>query len=197
MIRIGQLALVLAAVMLWLASQLTWVELRSFDGLGQPRTTELSGGSWSTALLPLALLVLAAAVAALAVRGWPLRLLAALVAVASLGTAYLGISLWVMRDVAVRAADLADVPVAELVGSQRHYGGAALALVAAFCALLGAVLLLRSAVRGTSTETKYTPRKARRAVTPGNEPAGELSERMIWDALDGGHDPTDPDNRGG
>ena len=64
-------------------------------------------GLWSTALVPLALLLLAAAVAALAVRGWPLRLLAVLVAAASAGMAYLAISLWVIRDVAVRGADLA------------------------------------------------------------------------------------------
>ena len=44
------------------------------------RPTTLSGATWSTALLPLALLLLAAAVAALAVRGWPLRVLAVLVA---------------------------------------------------------------------------------------------------------------------
>ena len=73
----------LAALGLWVASRLTWVvSPDSFDGLGQPKTTTLDGGAWSTALLPLALLLLAAAVAGLAVRGWPLRLLALLVAAA-------------------------------------------------------------------------------------------------------------------
>ena len=47
------------------------------------------------------------AVAALAVRGWVLRLLGVLVAAAERGMGYLGIGLWVIRDVAVRAADLA------------------------------------------------------------------------------------------
>jgi len=45
-------------------------------------------------LLPLALLLLATAVAVLAVRGWPLRVLAGLVALVSLAVGYLGISLW-------------------------------------------------------------------------------------------------------
>ena len=44
MIRIGQLLLVLAALALWVASRLAWVEVRSFDGLGQPKTATLSGG---------------------------------------------------------------------------------------------------------------------------------------------------------
>ncbi len=113
MIRLAQLLLLLSAGALWVASRMVWVEVQSFDGLGQPKTTALTGASWSTALVPLAVLLLAAAVGALAVRGWPLRLLAVLVAAASAGMAYLAISLWVIRDVAVRAAHLADVPVAE------------------------------------------------------------------------------------
>ena len=116
MIRIAQLGLVLAAAMLWGASRMTWVEVTSFDGLGQPKTVALSGGSWSTALLPLAVLLLATAIAALAVRGWPLRMLAVLAAITSAGMAYLAISLWVIRDVAVRASHLAEAPVADLVG---------------------------------------------------------------------------------
>ena len=78
-----------------MASRLTWVQVSSFDGLGQPKSADLSGAAWSTALIPLALLALAAAIAALAVRGWPLRVLALLVAAASAGMGYLAISLWV------------------------------------------------------------------------------------------------------
>ncbi len=130
MIRLAQLLLLLSAGALWVASRMVWVEVQSFDGLGQPKTTALTGASWSTALVPLALLLLAAAVAALAVRGWPLRLLAVLVAAASAGMAYLAISLWVIRDVAVRAAHLAERAgggpgrhAAPLRGRDRHVGG--------------------------------------------------------------------------
>jgi uncharacterized membrane protein (TIGR02234 family) len=195
-IRAAQVTLVLAAVGVWIASRLTWVEVRSFDGLGQPKTAMLSGASWSTALIPLALLLLAAAVAALAVRGWMLRLLAILVAVASAGMAYLAISLWVIRDVAVRGADLAQIPVASLVHSQRHYWGAVVTLVAAVCALLGAVLLMRSAAIATSNAGKYAAPAARRAAAQHDEAADAMSERTIWDALDEGHDPTKPDTEG-
>jgi uncharacterized membrane protein (TIGR02234 family) len=187
--------LVLAALALWIASRLTWVEVRSFGGLGQPKTTVLSGASWSTALIPLALLLLAAAVAALAVRGWILRLLAILVAAATAGMAYLAISLWVIRDVAVRGADLAQIPVASLVGTQRHYWGAVVTLVAAVGALVGAVLLLRSAASATAGASKYATPAARRAAAR-DEPAEAVSERTIWDALDEGRDPTKPDTEG-
>ena len=109
MIRIAQLLLLVAAGGLWAASRLSWVAIRSFDGLGPPKTATVSGASWSTALLPLALLLVATATAAVAVRGWPLRMLAVLVAVASLATGYLAVSLWVIPDVAVRAADLSHI----------------------------------------------------------------------------------------
>lgn len=192
MIRVAQLALVLAAVALWGASQLTWVQVSSFDGLGHPRSAELSGAAWSTALIPLALLVAAAAVAALAVRGWFLRVLAVLVAAASVGMGYLAISLWVTVDVGVRAAQLAEVPVADLLGTQRHYTGAVVTLVAAALSLLGAVLLMRSAAKGRSDTSRYV----RRVPTETDQPATAMSERMIWDALDEGRDPTNTDNKG-
>jgi uncharacterized membrane protein (TIGR02234 family) len=195
-IRIAQLGLVLAAAALWVASRMTWVDVTSFDGLGQPKTIALSGGSWSTALVPLAVLLLATAVAALAVRGWPLRVLAVLAAISSAGMAYLAISLPVMRDVGVRASHLADAPVADLVGTQRHYGGAVITVVAAAVTLVCAVLLLRSAAKERSAATRY----ARRSAVQADVADDAISERQLWDALDEGLDPTrdrtNPDNKG-
>jgi uncharacterized membrane protein (TIGR02234 family) len=191
-IRVAQLGLVLAAAGLWAASRMTWVEVTSFGGLGQPQTAALSGGTWSTALVPLAVLLLAAAVAALAVRGWPLRALAVLVAAASAGTAYLAISLWVAKDVAVRASQLAEAPVADLVGTQRHYAGAMLTAAAATVTLLSAVLLMRAAGSERSGAARYS----RRTAAEPAEPGAAMSERAIWDTLDEGRDPTNPDNKG-
>jgi uncharacterized membrane protein (TIGR02234 family) len=202
-IGIAQLLLVVAAGALWAASRLPWVIVRSFDGLGPPKEVTLSGASWSTALLPLALLMLATAVAALAVRGWPLRALAGLLAVASLAVGYLGVSLWEVPDVAARGADLAHVSLLSLVGSERHYGGAGLAVAAAVSTLVAAVILMRSASDAESARegaAKYAAPATRRSIARRDEAksavletpeASEISERMIWDALDEGCDPTD------
>lgn len=190
MIRLAQLLLVLSAVGLWAASRLTWVTIRSFDGLGQPKTAALSGATWSNALLPLAVLLLAAAVAGLAVGGWLLRAVAVLIAAVSLALGYLGVSLVQMPDVSVRGADLAQVPVASLVGSERHLGGAALTIAAAVGALLAAVLLMRAAPGGTTTG-KYAGPAARRSAVRADDAAGTISERGMWDALDEGRDPTE------
>jgi uncharacterized membrane protein (TIGR02234 family) len=191
-IRLAQLLLLLSAAALWGASRMVWVDVQSFDGLGQPKTALLTGGSWSTALVPLAAILLVAAVAPIAVRGRRLGLLALVVAAISAVMAYMAISLWVIRDVAVRAAHLADVPVADLVGTQRHYGGAILTLVAAVGALVGAVLLMRSVAKPRPEVERYE----RRRSAPSLEDDADASERVIWDALDEGRDPTDPDNKG-
>lgn len=191
MIRVAQLLLVVSAVGLWVASRLTWVAVRSFDGLGQPKTSTLSGATWSNALLPLAVLLLATAVAGLAVRGWLLRAVAVLVAVVSLVLGYLGVSLVKMPDVSVRGAELAQVPVISLVGSERHLGGAAITLAAAVCALVAAVLLLRAA-SGRHPTAKYATPAVRRTTARVGDDDGDVSERGMWDALDEGRDPTEP-----
>jgi uncharacterized membrane protein (TIGR02234 family) len=199
-IGVAQLLLVVAAGALWTASRLPWVVVRSFDGLGPPKEVTLSGASWSTALVPLAVLMLAMAVAALAVRGWPLRVLAGLLAAASLAVGYLGVSQWVIPDVAARGADLAHISMVSLVGSERRYWGAGAAVAASVCTLIAAVLLMRSAMAAREDATKYAAPASRRsnplrghadgAMLEEPETPG-MSERMIWDALDEGRDPTD------
>lgn len=192
-LRLAQLLLVLAAGGLWAASRLPWVVIRSFDGLGQPRQVAVSGAGWSTALLPLALLALAAALAPVAVRGWLLRVLAVAVAATSLAAGYLAISMWVVADVAARGAAIAGVPLVSLQGADRHYAGAAVTLAAALGMLCGAALLMRSASTSPPDTAKYVAPAARRPIAerPGDDAdSAELSERMIWDALDEGFDPT-------
>jgi uncharacterized membrane protein (TIGR02234 family) len=98
---------------------------------------------------------------------------------------------------------LAHVSVISLVGSERRYWGAGIAVAAAACTLIAAVLLMRSASDSGSTResaTKYATPAARRSNALREEANGamlegpetpEMSERMIWDALDEGRDPTD------
>ena len=192
---IAQLLLAASAVALWVSSRMTWVFIRSADGLGQPRTVELPGSTWSTALLPLAALQVATALAVLAVRGWALRALAVLTALTGLALGYIGISQWVVPDVAARAADLVRIPIMNLVGSGRFHGGAVLALVAAAATVVAAALLLRAArLLGGASETRYAAPATRRAqiAQPSTAESGPaLSARTIWDALNEGRDLTD------
>lgn len=185
MIRVAQLLLLAAAAGLWAASRLPWVSVTSFDGLGPPTTATLSGAEWSTALLPLAVLLLAAALAGLAARGWLLRAVALLVAPACLALGYLGASLIVMPDIGPRGAAVAGVPVAALVASDRHPAGAIATLAAAAAALAAAALMMRAAAREAHPGGRY--QAGHRA---GVADADGLSDRGLWDALDAGRDPT-------
>lgn len=197
MMRIGQLSLLLAAGALWLASRMTWVTVTSFNGLGQPQTATLTGGKWSTALVPLALMLLAAVLKSTVGPWWQQRLLAVVVGGMSAVMAYLAISQWVIPEVAVRAAGLADVPVADLVGAERHYWGAVFTLIAAVLTLAGAVLFMRAPVKDATDGEKYeAPARRREAARRRADAGDDLSERMIWDALDEGRDPTKPDTEG-
>jgi uncharacterized membrane protein (TIGR02234 family) len=64
---ISVLLLAVAALCLWGASRMTWVEVTSSDGLGEERTSALAGGTWAAALTPLALTLVAAIAASFAV----------------------------------------------------------------------------------------------------------------------------------
>lgn len=185
MIRAAQVLLVLSAGALWVASRLPWVEVTSFDGLGQPKTTTLNGAAWSNALLPMAVLLLAAALAGLAVRGWLLRVVALLLAVVCLALGYLGVSLMKMPDIGPRGAELAGVPVATLVHSERHLAGATVTSLAAIGVLAAAVLMMRVAASAARQTAKYAAPGA--TGGPGDD---RPSERGMWDALDEGRDPT-------
>lgn len=190
MIRIAQLLLIGAAAALWAASRLTWVSVRSFDGLGLPKDIALTGAQWSNVLVPLAVLLLAAALAGLAVRGRLLRLLAVLLGAVCLVAGYLGVSLLVLPDVGPRGAALAGVPVATLVASQRYIAGAVITVGAAGSALIAAVLLMRGAAAASVT------RYAMPGQVAGPQDDAAVSERGMWDALDEGRDPTDVDCEG-
>nr|WP_318546474.1 TIGR02234 family membrane protein [Mycobacterium lepraemurium] len=136
-------------------------------------------------------------------RGWLLRALAGLLAVASLAVGYPGVSLWVLPDVAVRGTELAHLSVMSLGGSERRYLGAGITVASAALTLIAAVLLMRSASdpkSARSSAMKYGTPATRRSITRRNAADGamleqpetpEMSERMIWDALDEGRDPTD------
>ena len=65
----------------------------------------------------------------------------------------------------MRAAHLAEVPVADLLDTQRHYVGAVVALIAAVLSLAGAVLLMRSATLGRTDAARYRVARERSLKT--------------------------------
>ncbi|RZL75114.1 MAG: TIGR02234 family membrane protein [Rhodococcus sp. (in: high G+C Gram-positive bacteria)] len=196
---IAVLLLAVAAVCLWGASRMTWVEVTSSDGLGEERTSALVGGTWAAALTPLALTLVAAIAASFAVKGWALRVLGVLVAVVAVAAAVPAVRLIVSGASDDEAGRLAELPGrADVQSVSVHVGPAVLVLVGALAALVAAVELVRRPRVRAGLSSKYDSPGARRdaAKKAGADPAGEpVTQRMLWDALDAGEDPTVDDKK--
>ncbi|MGV9859088.1 TIGR02234 family membrane protein [Gordonia sp. NPDC003425] len=219
--RVKTLAAVLmaaAALFFWTASRLTWARVLAADGLSPARTFDVKGADWSPWLTPLALVMLAAILAAMSLRGWGLRVVAVLIAAAGVLAAVPALSLVMggTNDLyAARAAGLADRYVVQLVTTVNW--AAAVVLAGSVCAVAAGVLLVRVA-SGAGMSSKYKTPAARReelerqvfaeherkkldddrraasddATTDPDAPSDDApNERMMWDALDTGIDPTD------
>lgn len=194
--------LVVAAACLWGASRMTWVSVTSSDGLGESRTDDLVGSTWAAAA-PLALVLVAAVAASFAVRGWASRVLALLIAVVAIAAAIPAVRLLAAGASDSEAAALAELPArAEVTMTTASTLPALITLAGALCAFAAAALSIRKSFGPQVLSSKYAApavrrdEVARRAAgttsAVGAQDEGEdLTERMMWDALDAGEDPTD------
>ncbi|WP_083874215.1 TIGR02234 family membrane protein [Nocardia paucivorans] len=195
--------LAVAAATLWGSSRLTWVTVTSADGLTEPRTDDIDGGVWFGALTPLALTMLAAVAAVLGTRGWVRRLVGVIVALASAVTAVPPLALLNGSGAtAERAAALAELPGRAVVQEvTTSTAPALLATVGAVAAFLAGVLLARMSGHTARLSGRYDNPVFRRAEATdlvakrnsGAPTAEPVSERVLWDALDAGTDPTESD----
>ena len=191
------LLLGLAAVALWGSSRMAWVQVTSSDGKTLARTTDLDGGTWAAAMTPLALTLLAAVAASFAVRGWAVRVVGLLVGLVGVAVAIPAVQLLVSGADADRAADLAELSShLEEVSAESSVLPPLLALVGAVAALAAGVLLMRKPKARAGLSSKYDNPAARREAAAklgqGNKESTDepVTQRMLWDALDAGEDPT-------
>ncbi|HLS78830.1 MAG TPA: TIGR02234 family membrane protein [Nocardia sp.] len=209
--------LAVAAALMWGASRLTWVTVSSTDDLTVPRVDELAGAVWFGALTPLALVLLAAIAAVLATKGWTRRLIGVLVALIAAVTAVPAFALLTGSGAtAERAGALAELPGrAEVTDVRTAALPAVVTVLAALCAFGAALLLVRMPRESKGLAGRYEAPGVRRAAAAeavagqragadegrdgrgGATGEGGLSERVLWDALDAGEDPTEDDPHGG
>ncbi|MFG1797275.1 TIGR02234 family membrane protein [Nocardia sp. NPDC049149] len=203
--------LAFAAAALWGAARMTWVTVTSSDGLTETRTDHLNGGVWFGALTPLALVLLASIAAVLATRGWLRRILGVLIALVAAVAAVPAFALLTNSGkIADRAANLAELPARAQVGEATTAAlPAVLALLGALAAFAAGALLTRMPQDTARLSGKYDNPVVRRAAAAEQVSqqqhteaatlgATQLSERVLWDALDAGTDPTeDAVNSGG
>lgn len=198
-------ALIAAAAALWAASRMVWATLTVTDDLSPIRALKVHGSDWSPWLTPLALVLLAAIAAGAAMRGWALRIVAILVALGGVLAASPAVSLLVGGDQDTYAAKAIDLSYRFrlLLVTTNSWAGVVV-LIGAALAVVGGVLLLRVAT-GEAMSSKYSSPAARRAELEkktfreyrerqkrtDDESSAPESERLLWDALDTGVDPTE------
>lgn len=184
--------LVIAAGTLWGASRMTWVSATSADGLGIDRALELSGARWVPALTPFALALLAAVAAAFAVRGLALRIVAIAVAAVAVAAVIPAIQLWTGGADPESVARVEELPDRATVTAVETAGTAPLLVVlGAVLALCAAIALWRTPRESSGLSSKYDAPAARReAAIRRSEKDEPVTERVLWDALDAGEDPT-------
>jgi uncharacterized membrane protein (TIGR02234 family) len=189
--------LLVASALIWAGSRFTWVSATTVDDLRGTRTTGLKGSTWAAELVPLALVALAAVAAVLAVRGWVLRVVAALVVLVGVASVVPAVRLLAGSASPDRARALLDSASAQ-VSTSTSAPGALLVGLGGLLMVLSGGLLLRAPGRARGLSDRYQTPAVRReratAVAEGGvdegEADGELTERRIWDALDAGEDPT-------
>lgn len=194
---VAAVLLVVAAAILWSASRLTWVTATSSDGLGIDRDLTLSGDRWAPSLTPLALALVAAVAATFAVRGLALRIVAGAVAAVSVVAAIPALQVWTAGVGADKVANVAELPDRSTVTAVETAAAAPIvAIVAALIGLVAAVALWRTPREKAGLSSKYDAPAARREAAAKRSAVDEpVTERVLWDALDAGEDPTvDPED---
>lgn len=167
---IAVVGLLLGAAALWGSSQLVWfAEFRDGGVRGTVLYTE-TGSQRAVALIPLALLALAGTAGLIATGGWPRRVLGAVLAVAGVAAAWIGVA-------AGSFAGFADgLPVAQMLSAR------GLAILGGILVTAGGLAAIKGAGRMPRLGAKYSaPASKRTAKDP---------ETELWEALSDGEDPT-------
>lgn len=165
--------LVVAAASVWGASRLTWMWSLRFSDLRGPVVDSSDGASREPALVPLALLYLAAAAPAVAVAGWARRVIGVLVCLAGIGVLWLGLP----QTGRVFGPHPSEYPVMQVIsGHLLAVFGGILAVMA------GLLLVFRDSVMPRIGARYQAPATARHAAN---------QDRRMWDALSEGQDPTE------
>ncbi|GAA1088763.1 TIGR02234 family membrane protein [Tsukamurella spumae] len=187
-----------AAGAAWGSGRMSWMGVTLADGLSAERSMSVAGHTWAPALSALWLVFLAAIAAGLALKTWARALVAVIVAAAAIGTAYPALTVLTQEpDIGYLEKILRGGAVMGnkdyISAVSRAPAGPSVALVAALLAVLAAALLVRG-LRAGGMGAKYVSPAARRAQLEqrvfDDAAAEEASERDLWDALDGGEDPT-------
>lgn len=207
--RIAALLIGVGAAVLWGASRLTWLTVQAFDDKSGNKTLDIIGAQWSTETTAVSLVLVAACVAAFALR----RVARRVVGVIAAGAA--GVAGWSALDVIIgtgpdpqRALSILSSQTAtahqnkgallanwaEITDITVHPTGVLVAVVGAALAIFAGALLAVAPGDDKPKANQYERKHTRELRIEEDLEADPDSGRVMWDALDADIDPTDPNS---
>ncbi|WIM66925.1 TIGR02234 family membrane protein [Corynebacterium breve] len=207
--RIGALLLGIGALIMWAGSSVKWMGVDYFDDKSGDGYVAVSGGSWSTEVVAVILLLLAGMIAGFVVRRWGRRVIGAVSAIAAAGAAISPIMLLVTTPDEERVKSLltagatsqrANDPVtiaewAEITNVQVASLGPLVTVLGAVVAIIGGVVMALRPGTDSANLNKYETAATRRKKIADDLESSPDSGRVMWDALDADIDPTDEEKR--
>ena len=204
MSKFGALLMGLGALVLWLASRMTWLTAHYADNLTGDGSAPISGADWSTEVTAVVLVLLAATIAGLALRRWGRRIVGAIGAVAAgaVTVAPLALLLGTPDSERVSALLMYDIENndatittwSDITSVDTAVVAPLIAVVGAVVAVVGGLLLAVRPGQDAATVSKYEKASQRKEKIEQDLEAEPQSGRVLWDAIDADIDPTE-DNR--
>lgn len=209
--------LALGALAVWAASRMDWVGYTYENGLQPAVDGSFDGGTWASELTPLALLLLAGIAAMFAVRGWAQRLVGLVVAAAGATVVIRSVMALTSAADPAEVIRLGELRAGSVVtASQTHPAPVVLAVIGGVLAAAAGLALIvrprprralpskyetpaarRDSVRKAMAERRGRGRSGAKDAGTGAAGGGDggddggMTQRLMWEALDTGDDPTD------
>lgn len=203
--RLGALGMGVGAVIMWVGSRMTWMDVAYLDDKSGSGSVALSGATWSTELTAVILVLLAGMIAAFALRRWGRRIVGAIGALAALGAIISPVAVLAGNPDAQRAKMLltsgaasqrSNAPVsiaewAEITDISVQALGPVVTVIGALLAIVAGVALAVKPGGDSPKRNKYEKATMRREKIEEDLESTPDSGRVMWDALDADIDPTD------
>lgn len=202
--KIGTALLGVAALVIWLATRMTWLTVSVYDDKSGDATHNLVGAVWSTEMTAVALLLVASAVATLVLRRMGRRVVAVVAALAAAAASWKPVELLLyganpqrVKDILTTGtasqqqnkpisvtswAEITDITVAKLA--------LLVTILGCIMGLFGALLILMKPGEDGPRKNTYEVKKAREERLHEDLSEDPDSPRLMWDAMDADIDPT-------
>ncbi|MBN9643604.1 TIGR02234 family membrane protein [Corynebacterium mendelii] len=197
--------LAVAAAGLWVSSRMSWVGVTADDDKLGALTRSIDGATWATETTIVAIVLAAAVVAVLVLRGVSQQLIALVTVAAAVLAGIRPAALMTSPVDTERARQLLVTGAAtqkstsptgltqwaDITGVSLQVQGPLLALAALLLAVVAGLVVAVRPGHASPASTRFDAAATRRDNLEEDLSRAPESERVLWDALDNGIDPTD------